>query len=199
MVEGGSDQVRSVQRTGAVEYGSKSEKRLLSAIFSNNSACVTPEQTHLPPSSPCARAVDVFATCDQQARSNPCVACGSARPPTAGPNLDTRPSYQTTTTIHPVRWPPSLPVCGARARLSPRAAHLPLSVASFEEPALSWNRPHAPPSVQGTGAVEYGSKTGNRLLSAIFSNNSACVTPEQTHLPPSSPCARAVDVVATCD
>ena len=100
----------SVQGTGAVEYGSKTGNRLLSAIFSNNSACVTPEQTHLPPSSPCARAVDVFATCDQQARSNPCVACGSARPPTAGPNLDTRPSYQTTTTIHPVRWPPSLPI-----------------------------------------------------------------------------------------
>ena len=27
--------------------------------------------------------------------------------------------------------------------MSPRAAHLPLSVASCEEPALSWNRPHA--------------------------------------------------------
>jgi hypothetical protein len=83
------------------------------------------------------------ATWDEQVSCNPCVACGSARPPSAGPNLDTRPSYQTTTTIHPVRWPPSLPVCGARARLSPRAAHLPLSVASCEEPALSWNRPHA--------------------------------------------------------
>jgi hypothetical protein len=106
------------------------------------------------------------ATWDEQVSCNPCVACGSARPPTAGPILDTRPSYQTTTTIHPVRWPPSLPVCGARARLSPRAAHLPLSVASCEEPC-SLVEP-APCSTISSDDQWCGVRPGNRKMSPLY-------------------------------
>ena len=135
------------------------------------------------------------ATWDEQVSCNPCVACGSARPPTAGPNLDTRPSYQTTTKHPPLRWPPSLPVCGARARLSPRPAHLPLSVASFEEPALSWNRPHATlhhrfrEPVRWSMAQTLGTSPLNQCLLRYGSQLG-----HNTCLPPSSACARAVDV-----